>query len=83
MPLDVSRQDLPPEEGPSIASFVIRLQAPPGDPQLVPISAGGKLGWLGRVEHVQSRRSLTFDNPEAMIRFIEACLAGQEPQPAP
>ena len=83
MPMEMTRQDSPHEEGPSIASFVIRLQAPASQATLVPISATGRSGWLGRVEHVQSRRSVTFDNPEAMIRFMEACLAGQEPHRTP
>ena len=61
-------------ERPSIASFIIRVQALSSASQLVPVSPGARLGWLGRVEHVQSGRSATFENPEEMITFMEASL---------
>ena len=76
MRLTVSEDDLPRDESPSIASFVIRVQALSAG-SLIPIPKEGKLGWLGRVEHVQSRRSATFDSPEELIRFVETCLGYQ------
>jgi hypothetical protein len=71
--VNVSSDDHSRPEGSNIASFVVRVLTSPSD-RLVAVPPTGKLGWLGRVEHVQSRRSAIFQNPEQMIAFIEACL---------